>query len=101
MLAEWETYSRLRLLRFCIFARRMNRRYDRKAQPQPALQCVPGIQGDLYRNSLNNLGEIACGIVRRAQGALRSACRSNFATSSMDPGTRLPLHPAIGHGART
>src|SRR5260370_27882546 len=99
MLAEWETYSRLRLLRFCIFARRMNRRYDRKARPQPALQCVPGIEGDLYRNSLNNLGEIACGIVRREQGELRSACRSNFANSSMEHDTGKRIDPDIGHVA--
>src|SRR5258705_2515866 len=99
MLAEWVTYSRLRLLRLCLLARRMNRHYNRKAGPQPALQRVPGIEGNLYRNSLHNLGEIARRIVRREQRELRSACRSNFDNFSMEHDTGKRIDPDIGHVA--
>jgi hypothetical protein len=77
----------------------MDRHYDRKARPQPALQWVPGIEGDLYRNSLNNLGEIACGIVRREQRELRSACRGNFDNFSVEHDTGKRIDPDIGHVA--
>src|SRR5208282_1026591 len=96
---EWVRYSRLRLLQLCIFAGRMNRHHDRKTRPQPALQRMPGIEDNLYRNSLNNLGEIARGIVRREQSELRSACRSNFQNFSMEYNTGKRIDPDIGHVA--
>ena len=60
---------------------------------------MPGIEGDLYRNSLNNLGEIARGIVRREQRELRSACRSNFDSFSVEHDTRIRIDPDIDHVA--
>src|SRR6202142_4104058 len=99
MRMEWVKYSRLRLLRLCIFARRVNRHHDRKARPQLALQWVPGIEGDLYRNSLNNLGEIASRIVRGEQSELRSACGRNFDNFSMEHDTGKRIDPDIGHVA--
>jgi hypothetical protein len=74
----------------------MNRHYDRKAGPQPALQWVPGIEGDLYRDSLNNLGEVARGVVRREQRELRSACRGNFDNFSLEHDTGKRIDPDIG-----
>jgi hypothetical protein len=60
---------------------------------------VPGIEGDLYRNSLNNLGEIARGIVRRQQSELRSARGSNFDNLPVEDDTWKRIGPDIGHVA--
>jgi hypothetical protein len=77
----------------------MNRHYDRKARSQPALQRVPGIEGNLYRNSLNNLGEIARGIVRRKQSKLRSTCWSYLDNLSMEHNTGKRIDPDISYVA--
>ena len=60
---------------------------------------MPGIEGDLYRNSLNDLGEIASGIVRGEQSELRSACGRNFDNFSMEHDTGKRIDPDIGHVA--
>src|SRR5215469_15967282 len=57
---------------------------------------MPGIENNLYRNSLHNLGEVSRCVIRRKESKLRSTCRSDLSHFSMEYDTWKSVDCNVG-----